>query len=83
MNVKTSSDQPQMRSKEHPYTALSLKVAKDPRGFDQQARRTEEMTFLSLLVQALSPRVNLTEVNKALRSVINHGHANNPELPLE
>jgi hypothetical protein len=82
MDVKASSDQPQML-RDHPYTALQLKVV-SARSEAEKARRLEEMTFLSLVVQSLSPKVRLNEVNKAMRSVITHYKANNNlELPLE
>jgi hypothetical protein len=67
MKVTTKSEQPHLRSADTPYTSVTIKVSTSTRDQDKQ----QELAFLSLLVQALNPKVGLERVNEYLRRVVN------------
>jgi hypothetical protein len=73
MRVTTTSEQPQMRSKEHPYTTATLKALARPRTSAEQEQRDQELELLSLLVRVLNPQIRLKRVNDALRSIVEAG----------
>jgi len=69
MKVKTHSEQPHLRPAGTPYTAMTISVDTSARNSDKQ----KELEFLSILVQALDPRVGLQKVNQALAQAIGGG----------
>lgn len=70
MIVTTKSENPHTRAKSHPYTAATIKASGAGRSEAEQLRRNEEMTFISLVVQALNPKIKLSRVNEALRGLL-------------
>jgi len=67
MKVTTKSEQPHLRSAETPYTSVTISANTSTRDQDKQ----QELTFLSLLVQALNPKVGLERVIQSLRALVN------------
>lgn len=81
MRVKTSSDQPQMRSATLPHTSATLTVIK-ARNSAEQEQRDQELEFLSLLVRVLNPQIRLKLVNELLRTIVGP-NAQSQLFPLE
>ena len=65
MNVKTTSDQPHLRTARTPYTTVTLRVSANRAG--NEVQRTKELTTLALLVRVLNPKRNLDRFNELLR----------------
>lgn len=65
MDVKTTSDQPHLRTARTPYTTVTLRASAARSGND--AQRTKELTTLALLVRVLNPKRDLARLNELLR----------------
>lgn len=71
MKVTAKSEEPQLRTAHTPYTSVTLTVSAQSTSPRVQEQRELELALLPLLVEALSPKVGMQRLLKALRDAIN------------